>query len=124
VLRGGPTILHVLEKRDRIAATRDTERSHMRTVTLVQHRVADFDAWKQVFDGFKGAMRDGGIRSTHVWRDREDPNTVVVISVFDGSEEAHAFFERADLREAMGNAGVDTSTLRIEFLDEVEGGEP
>ena len=92
----------------------------MRTVTLVHHRVADFDAWKQVFDSFTGAMREGGIRSAHVWRDREDPNAVVVISVFDDPEPAHAFFERDDLREAMGNAGVDTSSLRIEFLDEVQ----
>jgi heme-degrading monooxygenase HmoA len=94
----------------------------MRTVTVVHHRVADFDAWKQVFDSFKGAMSEGGIRSTHVWRDQDDSNTVVVISVFDDSDTAHAFFERSDLREAMANAGVDASSLRIEFLDEVEAG--
>jgi ATP-dependent Clp protease ATP-binding subunit ClpA/heme-degrading monooxygenase HmoA len=113
-----------IEERAKIASTPKTEEKSMRTVALVHHRVADFDAWKQVFDSFKGAMRDGGIRWTHVWRAREDPNTVVVISVFDDPDAARAFFDRADLREAMGNAGVDTSTLRIEFLDEVEGGEP
>ena len=96
----------------------------MRTVTLVHHRVADFDAWKQVFDSFAGTMRDGGIRSTDVWRDREDPNAVVVISVFDDPETAQAFFARADLREAMAEAGVDASSLRIEFLDEVQSSAP
>ena len=43
--------------------------------------------------------------------------------MFDCSDEAHALLERADLTDAMGNAGVDTSSLRREFLDEVEGGE-
>ena len=55
-------------------------------------------------------------------RERGAPR-VVLLSAWKNPE-AHAFFDRADLREAMGNAGVDTSTLRIEFLDEVEGGEP
>jgi len=96
----------------------------MRTIALVHHRVADFDAWKQVYDGFADAMREGGIRWQHVWRDQDDPSMVVVISMFDGPEAAHAFFDRAELKEAMGSAGVDTSSLPIEFLDEVGGGAP
>ena len=34
----------------------------MRTVTLVHHRVADYDAWKQVYDGVHEMQRAGGVR--------------------------------------------------------------
>ena len=44
--------------------------------------------------------------------------------MFDDPEAAQAFFDRADLNEAMENAGVDVSSLSIEFLDEVGGGAP
>ncbi len=96
----------------------------MRSVTLVHHRVADFDAWKRVYDSFADAQREGGVVWQHVWRDREDPNMVVVIHVFDGAEAAEAFLERPDLKQAMESAGVDASSFRVELLDEVQGGTP
>jgi hypothetical protein len=40
-------------------------------------------------------------------------------SRFGTSQEAHSFFERAGLRQAMQDAGVDADSLRLEFYDEV-----
>jgi hypothetical protein len=34
----------------------------MRTVTLVHHRVQDYDAWRRVYDGVRDVQRDGGVR--------------------------------------------------------------
>ena len=40
----------------------------------------------------------------------EDPNTVLVLHRFATIDEAHAFFDNADLKQAMQDAGVDMST--------------
>jgi heme-degrading monooxygenase HmoA len=92
----------------------------MRTVLLVDHRVADFDAWKQVYDGVREMQRAGGVRSQQVLRDPADGNRVVVTHTFDSREAAEAFAENPELQVAMGRAGVDPSSVKLEYFDEVE----
>jgi hypothetical protein len=95
----------------------------MRTVSLIHHRVADFDAWKEVYDSFRDAQRDGGVRQQAVLRPADDPGMVVVVHTFDDDASARAFIENPALMDAMGRGGVDESSLKIEFLHEVEAGE-
>jgi heme-degrading monooxygenase HmoA len=95
----------------------------MRTLMLIRHRVADYDAWKQVYDDFRANQRQGGVRFHQVLRSPEDPNLVVVTHVFDNVEAGKAFEESPELRDAMGRAGVDESSLSIEYLDEAEAGD-
>ena len=95
----------------------------MRTLMLVHHRVADFSTWKQVYDGYRDAQRQGGVRFHQVLRSREDPGMVVVTHVFDSRAEAEAFVNDPDLQATMGRAGVDASTVVIEYLDEVDYGD-
>ena len=95
----------------------------MRTVTLVHHRVRDFDAWKQVYDSVRDVQRDGGVRYQRVMRSADDPNMVVVVHEFESRDAAKAFFDNPALRDAMQRAGVDESSLRLEFLDDLGGGE-
>jgi quinol monooxygenase YgiN len=95
----------------------------MRTVSLVHHRVADFDAWKEVYDSFRETQREGGVREQAVLRSPDDPNSVVVVHTFDDAASAKTFFENPALRDAMGRGGVDESSLKIEFLHEVDAGE-
>ena len=95
----------------------------MRTLMLIQHRVADFDAWKQVYDDFRDTQVKGGVRFHQVTRLQGDPNTVVVTHVFDDQQAAKAFAGSAELREAMGHAGVEEGTLSIQYLDEIESGD-
>ena len=94
----------------------------MPTVSLVRHRVADFDAWKRVYDGFSAVQTERGVRYHHVWRAENDRSMVVVVHVFDSPDAAKSFFDAPELREAMASAGVDESSLQIEFLEEVDGG--
>ena len=94
----------------------------MRTVSIVNHRVANFDAWKAVYDGFGDVQREQGVRHHHVWRSQDDPNKVVVVHTFDSAEAAHAFFDMPELQGAMADAGVDPSSVQIQILDEAAGG--
>jgi hypothetical protein len=90
--------------------------------SLVHHRVADYDAWKRVYDGVEGVQREGGVRSHRVWRVHDDPSVVVVEHSFDDVASAQQFFDNPELRQAMADAGVDMSSFQIEFLDETAGG--
>jgi heme-degrading monooxygenase HmoA len=95
----------------------------MRTVTLVHHRVRDFEAWKQVYDGVREVQRDGGVRFHQVLRSADDPTMVVVTHAFDSREAAEAFFDQEELKAALAQSGVDLSSMRLEYLDEIEAGD-
>ncbi len=62
------------------------------------------------------------MRHHHVWRSQDDPNSVVVVHTFDSAEAAPAFFDSEDLKGATAEAGVDPSSVQIQFLDEAAGG--
>jgi hypothetical protein len=95
----------------------------MRAVTIVHHRVADFDAWKQVYDSVGDMQRAGGVIDQAVLRSTDDPSMVIVVHTFADQDAAHAFFgDNPELRDAMANAGVDLSSFAVEFLDEVAAG--
>jgi heme-degrading monooxygenase HmoA len=94
----------------------------MRTVAIVHHRVADFDAWKQVYDSVADLQRAGGVRDHAVLRGADDPNLVVVVHTFDDREAARSFFANQELGDAMARGGVDPSTFSLELLDEVAAG--
>jgi quinol monooxygenase YgiN len=92
------------------------------TIALVRHRVADFDAWKRVYDGFKPIGAEHGVHAHQVMRSTDDPNDVIVTHTFDSREAASAFFAMPELKEAMSQAGVDADSVAISYFDEVETG--
>ena len=87
---------------------------------LVDHRVADFDAWRKVYDEIRGWQHEHGVHFQQVLRHADDSNRVVVTHAFDSREAAEAFVNNPELREAMGRGGVDDSSVKIEYFDEVE----
>ncbi len=89
------------------------------TTVLVNHRVADYDAWRPEFDRAMGAEWASDVRSYQVWRGQDDPKLVVVTNTFDSREAAEEFANSSALREAMGRAGVVESSVQIDYLDEV-----
>jgi quinol monooxygenase YgiN len=91
----------------------------MRTVALAHHRVDDFDAWKLVYDGFAPVQKERGVLQHAVWRSQEDPHLVAVLHTFESALEAKAFFGAPELAEVMAKAGVDASSVRVEYLDEI-----
>jgi heme-degrading monooxygenase HmoA len=91
----------------------------MRTVALAHHRVDDFDAWKSVYDSLAPVQKERGVLQHHVWRSQEDPHLVAVVHTFESPAEAKAFFDAPELAEAMAKAGVDASSVQVEYLDEI-----
>jgi quinol monooxygenase YgiN len=92
------------------------------TIALIRHRVADFDTWKQVYDGFAPIQAEHGVHTHQVLRSIENPNDVIVTHTFDSREAARAFFATPELKEAMSQAGVDADSVEISYFDEVEAG--
>ncbi|GAC1384266.1 MAG: hypothetical protein NVSMB43_24780 [Pseudarthrobacter sp.] len=85
-------------------------------VALVLHRVADYDAWRKVYDSVGDMQKEGGVTQESVHRMVDDPNNVLVIHHFDDVEKAKSFFARDDLREALERGGVQGQP-RIELFE-------
>jgi len=86
-------------------------------VVAIQHPVADYAAWKTVFDeNHPGTM---GARFARINRQLGDPNTIAVVAGFDSAETAQSFVNNPDLKAAMDRAGV-AAPPRIEMYEEVE----
>ncbi len=88
---------------------------------LIRHRVDDFASWKAIFDGRRDKRRASGERGYRLYQVEGDPNNVVAIFEWDEMENAHAFFESSELRDAMERAGV-AETPEIHFMNETESG--
>jgi heme-degrading monooxygenase HmoA len=90
------------------------------TISLVRHRVADFDAWRKVYDDFAPIQAEHGVHAHQVLRSTENPNDVIVTHTFDSPEAAKAFFAMPELKEAMSEGGVNADSVQISYFDEIE----
>jgi quinol monooxygenase YgiN len=91
-------------------------------ISLVRHRVADFDAWRKVYDDFAPIQAEHGVHAHQVLRSIENPNDVIVTHTFDSREAAKAFFAMPELKESMSKAGVSADSVQVSYFDEVESG--
>jgi len=87
-------------------------------VAFVRHTVADYDKFRAVYDSVEDMQKQGGVLEEAVYRDADSPNEVLVMHRFGSIDQARAFFGNPQLKSAMGQGGVDVSTLRIEFYEE------
>ncbi len=85
---------------------------------FVLHKVNDYATWRAVYDSVADMLKAGGVSDEAVYQSADDPNNVLVMNRFGSMEQARAFFNSADLREAMGRAGVVESSLRLEFFND------
>lgn len=83
---------------------------------FVQHRVADFDKWKVVFDEVEPFRRKMGSTGSQVFRSYSNPNEVLVITEWDSKEQGLQFGDSAELKEGMVRGGVLT-TPDISFAE-------
>jgi hypothetical protein len=91
------------------------------TTVICVCRVADYDAFRPGYDAAV-EMFSESIRSWRVWRGQDDPNLIVIEETFESREVAEGLWESPETRAAMARDGVDLSTVRIEYLDEVDAG--
>lgn len=92
----------------------------MQPHVLIVHEVADYAAWKKVFDEAAGIRREAGERSYQVLRDEHEPRRVVHFSTWTSLAAARAFFESPRLVKIRAEAGVKAPEFI--YLEESERG--
>ncbi len=92
------------------------------TTVLISHRVADYDTWRSEYDRVHAGPIGSACLTWRIWRGQDDPNLVVVEETFPSREAAEATMNNPDLPAEIANAGVDITSIRIKYLDEVFSG--
>jgi quinol monooxygenase YgiN len=73
---------------------------------LIIHEVADYPAWKKVFDAAAVFRNEAGERSYQVLKYENDPNKIVHFSAWTSIAAAKVFFESPKLIKIRKQAGV------------------
>ena len=90
----------------------------MATATMiVRHQVADYAAWRAVYDTVEDLRQQYGCSGAEVLVGPDNKEDVFVLHRFPTLEEAKGFAGSDDLRDAMQRAGV-AGPPRIEFAVE------
>ena len=89
-------------------------------VTLViEHGLADWGAWKRVFDEHATSRKEHGCIREELFRSASDENTIMNVMRWPDRRSADSFLADASLPGAMSRAGV-SGTPRITFWETVE----
>jgi quinol monooxygenase YgiN len=92
----------------------------MTPYVLIIHEVADYPAWKTVFDSAAGIRKEAGERSYQVLKYETDANKIVHFSAWTSIADAKAFFESPRLVKIREEAGVKAPEFI--YLDQIEAG--
>lgn len=87
---------------------------------LIIHEVADYPAWRRVFDAAAGIRKEAGERSWQVLRFAGDPNRIVHFSTWTSLDAARAFFESPRLVAIREEAGVKAPEFN--YLESIDSG--
>ncbi|PSB59336.1 putative quinol monooxygenase [Chamaesiphon polymorphus] len=87
---------------------------------LIIHEVADYDAWKQIFDNAADLRREAGERGYQVLKYANNPNKVVHFSSWTSLDNARQFFESPQLAKIRAEAGVQSPEFI--YLEQLESG--
>lgn len=87
---------------------------------LIIHEVANYPAWKKVFDHAAGIRRAAGERSYQVLSYQNDPNRIVHFSAWTSIDDARRFFESPELVKIRAEAGVKSPDFI--YLEQLEAG--
>jgi quinol monooxygenase YgiN len=87
---------------------------------LIIHEVADYDAWKQIFDNAANLRREAGERGYQVLKYANNPNQVVHFSSWTSLDKARQFFESPQLVQIRAAAGVKSPEFI--YLEQLESG--
>lgn len=78
--------------------------------SLIEHRVPDFDGWKQAFNSDPAGRERLGVCRSQVLRSTDDPNRVMIDLEFNSTTEAEAFRHDAPAMASCGGQGYVEST--------------
>lgn len=92
----------------------------MMPYVLIIHEVADYAAWKKVFDTAGGIRKEAGERSYQLLKFEQDANQIVHFSQWTSIAAARAFFESPRLVKIREEAGVKAPEFH--YLESLESG--
>jgi len=87
---------------------------------LIIHEVADYEAWKKIFDGAAEIRKEAGERFYQVLRYENEPKKIVHFSAWTSLASAKAFFESPRLVKIRKEAGVKAPDFI--YLEQLEAG--
>lgn len=87
---------------------------------LIIHEVADYAAWKKVFDNAAGIRKTAGEQSFQLLKYKIDANQIVHFSKWSSLEAAKRFFESPELVKIRLEAGVKSPEFI--YLEQLETG--
>lgn len=73
---------------------------------FVRHQVADYAAWRRVYDELAPTRNALGVTAAAVYQGVDNPNEITATHEFATIEAAQAFAGSPELRTAMHDAGV------------------
>jgi len=85
---------------------------------LVHHEVADYPAWKSIFDSSLDWRTRNGEHNCRIFRWVQNPNELTLLFEWENFERARTFIASDELKAKMASAGVK-STPQIEYLTEM-----
>ena len=89
----------------------------------IEHRVQDYDRWKQVFDSDPADRKGSGVRAYRVMRAVDDHDLVLIDLDFDTVEAAQAMHQKMlGIWEGPGRAVMVSPTARV--VETVEAAQP
>ena len=76
------------------------------TTMFIRHTVANYEAWRKVYDDFAPVQKAKGVTAQAVYQAADNPDDITVTHDFATDEAARAFVNSEELKSAMQNAGV------------------
>ncbi len=76
---------------------------------FVRHTVADYAAWRRIFDAFASTQAALGVTGKAVYQAADNANDITVTHEFASVEAAQAFAGSPELKAAMHDAGVTSA---------------
>lgn len=87
---------------------------------LIIHEVADYEAWKKIFDNASAIRKEAGEISYQVLKYEHEANKIVHFSSWSSLENAKNFFESPKLVQIRKDAGVKSPDFI--YLEQLETG--
>lgn len=84
---------------------------------FVHHKVEDYGKWRKVFDESTAARTKFGMTGQQVFHTNADSNDVIILTSWPSVDQARAYAQSAEIKQAMQNAGV-ASQPNVLFLEE------
>ena len=76
------------------------------TTLFVRQTVADYKAWRKVYDDFDSTRKSLGVTAAAVYQAADNPNDITVTHDFATAGAAQSFGKSPELKQAMQKAGV------------------